>query len=76
MAVGMDTELLKILIDGAFGSTGAEHVGERRSDAAAAVLDRRQTKRLVGLAIADQLSQRDARMRWFQSVRRSDCYIY
>jgi hypothetical protein len=69
MAIGMNTELLEILRSGAFGGTGADPVEERRS-AAAAALDRRRTKRLVGLAIADQVSQRDARIRWFQSVRR------
>jgi hypothetical protein len=60
MAIGMNTELLKILRSGAFGGAGADPVEERRSDAAAVQHDRRRTKRLVGLAIADQVSQRDA----------------
>jgi hypothetical protein len=67
MAVGMDTDLLKILRSGGFSGTSDEAI-ERRPDAATAVLDRRQTKRLAGLALADQVSQRDARIRWSKRV--------
>jgi hypothetical protein len=69
-ASGRDKELLKILKRDGFTGTSDEVIEERRSDAAAAIIDRRQTKRLAGLAHSDQVSQRDARMRWSKRVSR------
>jgi hypothetical protein len=72
MAVGMDTELLRILRSGWFSGSD-EPNDESQSDAAAAIIDRRQTKRLTGLALADQVSQRDARIRWSKWFNSEGC---
>jgi hypothetical protein len=68
----MDPELLKIIKSGAFSTPCHECIDDSTRQRSLIAV---QINRLAGLAIADQLSQRDVRIRWLQSVRRSDCYI-